>query len=98
MSDADVVLLLEKMEELLRQEPFPLEPEAIATWRVRFDEAVGSAERGPEWAAITARAHGVGRRVVEVVSDLQLQRDELKRQIDLQTLGERALKGYKPPS
>jgi hypothetical protein len=96
MSDADVSRALATMEALLEQEPFPLEPEAIAAWRAGFEGAVASAERGPGWELILTRAHAVGARVAAVVANMQVERDELRRQIGLQSQGGRALRGYRP--
>ncbi len=93
MSDREVVFALDALEQLL-QGDF-LEPDAIAAWRGGFDQAVLSATRGPEWAAIVARAHALAKNLDARTEALVAQRELLRRELDLQGQGARALKGYK---
>lgn len=94
MSDLDLVTLLDAMDQLLR-ESLP-EPEAILAWRERFDAALLTAERGPGWAGIVARAHALAQKLDLTAKDLSEQRDQLRKELNLQAQGARALKGYKP--
>ncbi len=93
MSDREVVLALDALEQLLQGE-LP-EPEAIAAWREGFDQAVLSASRGPGWAAIVTRAHALSKSLDARAEALAEQRDLLRRELNLQGQGARALKGYK---
>ena len=95
MSDREVLAALEAMEQLLLRQD-PVESEALAGWRKTFDEAVATAERGPDWAEIVARAHLLAKRVDAATETLSVRRDELRTELNLQSQGIRALQAYKP--
>lgn len=94
MSDLEVVSALDAMEQLLLGDF--MEPELIIAWRQRFDAAVATAERGAGWPGIAARARELSGRLDTATKILSAQRDELRKELDLQAQGTRALKGYKP--
>jgi hypothetical protein len=94
LSDQEVVSALEAMEQLLHDDS--VEPEAIAAWQKRFDAALVSAERGPGWDTIVARANKLAARLDAVTLILSEQRDQMRKELDHQAQGARALKGYKP--
>lgn len=96
MSDRDLARILDEMEEMLRQEPFPEAPEAIEAWRLRFADAVASADRGPEWEALAKRARELGKRVEILLEELSRKRDALRLELDHQAQGSRALRAYRP--
>jgi len=93
VSDQDVVDALDALEQIL-QGDF-LEPEIVASWRGSFDGALASATRGPGWAVIAARAHALAARLDTRTEALVEQREILRKGLDLQVQGARALKGYK---
>lgn len=94
MSDSEVVAALEAMEQLLRG-GF-VEPEILAAWQQQFDAALASAERGTGWSPIVARARDLAGRLDAAAELLASQRDQLRKELDLQAQGARALKGYRP--
>ncbi len=94
MSDLDLVLLVEDLEQ--RLEAGEVEGEELAAWRSRFDEALTTVERGPEWPAIVARCKALALRLDAEADRLSIERDRLRSEMDLQAHGARALKGYKP--
>lgn len=96
MSDADVLRLVEEMERLLEADPGNLDGDLIAGWHERFLVACGSAERGPAWAGTVLRAKAVADRVESLVQVLSRQKDLLKKEMEAQAVGQRALKAYKP--
>lgn len=95
MSDQEVITALEAMEQMLLRGD-PVEPQVLADWRKDFDAAVATAERGPAWAEIVARAHRLAGQVDTAAETLSVRRDELRRQLSLQNQGARALQAYKP--
>jgi len=94
MSDQDVVHALESLERMMQAGD--LDADTLASWRERFDAAMASAERGPGWAAIADRAHIMGKRLDLAIVELSIRRDAIKEELNLQAVGGRALKGYKP--
>ncbi|WP_306590690.1 hypothetical protein [Geothrix sp. 21YS21S-4] len=95
MSDRALQSLLDELEQLL-QAPDALEGDVIAAWQARFDAAVAGAERGAEWPQLVARAHALGTRLDAAAERLSQQREGIRREMQLQGQGARALKGYKP--
>ncbi len=73
-----------------------MDPEALAAWRAAFETLRGSAERGPAWPALVARAHLMAARMEAAANLLAEERDQLRKELNLQAQGSRALKGYKP--
>lgn len=94
MSDADLICSLDALERLLQNDS--LEPEIISAWREQFDAALASADRGQEWPRIVTRAHGLSARLDTTTKILSAQREQMAKELGLQALGARALKGYKP--
>lgn len=93
MSDADLSRALDDLEQLLRDD---LDPAAIVAWRRRFDAEVASADRGPGWPQIVARAHDLAGRLDAAAQALADQLAQVQKELALQDQGSRALKGYKP--
>lgn len=94
MSDRDVSIALDAIERLLAEgDP---QAEALAACQGSFDAALATAERGPEWPALTTRARGLSERLNELVGVVSAQRDQIKRELLQQGQGSRALKAYKP--
>lgn len=96
MSDVEVLRLIEEMETLLETDAPAPDPERVAEWHRLFLAACASAERGPGWPGIVQRAHTIAGRVGDLVTALSVQRDGLKREMETQAMGQRALKAYKP--
>lgn len=96
MSDRDLALVLDEMERMLEEQPFPEDPEAIEAWRLRFAEAVASADRGPEWESLAVRARDLGRKVEHLLEHLNHKRESLRLELDHQAQGSRALRAYRP--
>lgn len=93
MSDSAVAEALADMEAALAGE-VPPTAESLAAWRVRFDEAVATATRGPEWGALVARAQALSGRVAQLSATLEARREEVRRELAHQAAGNRALKSY----
>jgi hypothetical protein len=93
MSDVSVAEALEALERELATGVVP-EARVLAEWRARFDEAAESADRGPEWPALVARAHALAAQVDRMALALTQRRDEIRRELERQAAGNRALKGY----
>ncbi len=96
MSDRDLALVLDEMERMLEEQPFPEDPDAIEAWRLRFAEAVASADRGPEWECLASRARNLGRKVEHLLVHLNQKRESLRLELDHQAQGSRALRAYRP--
>jgi hypothetical protein len=94
LSDQELVSALDAMDQLIRDGL--VEPEVILQWRQRFDAALATAERGAGWSQIVARAHDLSATLDIAVKTLSDQRDQIRKELDLQAQGARALKGYKP--
>jgi len=95
MSDAEVLRLIDEIEGYLKPGSSAIDPATIAAWQERFRTAVASAERGPSWPDIAAKAHAIAGMVDSAVTTLLVQRDDLKRELSAQALGRRALKAYR---
>lgn len=96
MSDQDLARILDEMDRMLGQRPFPEDPEAIEAWRLRFAQAVASAEHGPDWERLALRARDLGKRVESLLDDLNRERERLRLELDHQAQGSRALRAYRP--
>lgn len=96
MSDRKLLDSIKAMEDRLEADPSTLDAETLEAWNREFKTEAGSAERGPEWPAIVARAEALSQRIQAVTRELLLRREELKRELGTQTVGQRALKAYDP--
>jgi len=96
MSDLDVLECLASMEALLAQEPFPLDPGGLDAWQARFEQALASAEQGPQWESIRIRAREVHHQLMHRLGLLETERDQVRAELSLGAQGARALKGYAP--
>ena len=94
MSNRDVVLALDAMERML--DAGEVHPPGLEPWQARFDAAMASAERGPDWAAIAQRSHALGRRVDLALAGAMAERDAIRKELHLMARGSRALRGYSP--
>jgi hypothetical protein len=94
MSDARVLAFIERMESWIGDPDLVIEPELLAEWNRDFSEALATAERGPGWPQLVARAHALGDRVQGRAVVLSQERDLLRVELDAQAQGDRALKGY----
>lgn len=93
MSDADLIQALDDLERLLQDD---LDPAGITAWKTRFDTEVASAERGPGWPQIIARARDLAGRLDAAANALSDQLSQVRKELAVQARGERALKGYRP--
>ncbi len=93
MSDRAVAEALDDMEAALGAATVPT-PEALAQWRLRFDAAVTTAERGPGWDGLVVRAQELSERLRHLSLALAERRDEVRRELEHQAAGNRALKSY----
>ena len=94
MSDQEVRLALDAMERMLQDGVWSAG--TLEVWRERFDAAMASAERGPEWAEIANRSRSLSRRLDLALTGVLADRDAIRREMSLMAVGGRALKGYKP--
>lgn len=94
MSDAGLRAAIERMEGWLADPSALPGPEALEGWNREFREAQASAERGPGWAELIARAHALAPRLEARTAILVTEREALRQEMDVQARGDRALKGY----
>ncbi len=94
MSDADVLRVIEEMDVLLQSELPDLGPQVLEDWQLRLEAALATAERGTAWPRIVEHAHATAQRVFGAVGELGRLKDEVKRELDQQVVGSRALKAY----
>lgn len=94
MSDQALSALLDELEQLLGAgEP---EGPAIADWHERFRATMATAERGADWPEIVTRCHRLALQLDQAADHLSAAREGIRRELDLQGQGARALKGYRP--
>ena len=93
MSDQALLEAIEALEGALASGAAP-DPAFLAEWRIRFDEAARTADRGEEWPSLLARAHTLAAQVDRLSQSMALRRDEIRRELEHQAAGNRALKGY----
>lgn len=96
MSDADILRLIEEMENRLSEQMPEDDPDAIADWHRRFLAAMATAERGGHWPDIVQRSHAVAGRIEGLVSELEVRKESLRKEMETHATGRRALKAYKP--
>ena len=94
MSDQDVCLALDAMEQLLQDGD--LSAGTLKPWQEQFDAAMASAERGPGWAEIAERSHLLGRRVDLALAGVLADLEAIRREMCLMAIGDRAIKAYQP--
>lgn len=94
MSDADLRAALECMEAWLADPAAMPAPEALEDWNRRFREALADAERGRDWEELVSRARSLAPRLEARTAALIAEREVLRREMDTQVRGDRALKGY----
>jgi hypothetical protein len=66
----------------------------LATWNQQFNAALGTARRGDGWQELVAHAHRLAKEVDARAAQLAERRDVLKQELEVQAIGDRALKGY----
>jgi len=93
MSDATINLLIDEMENHLRETELP-DPDYIAEWNAKFRAEVETAERGTDWESIVVRAHTLGEAIQARIGGLNYEREQLRHELGIQAQGQRALKGY----
>jgi hypothetical protein len=94
MSDREVCASIEQMEAWLADPAWDPDGDALAEWNQAFLAAVATAERGPGWEELMIRAHALPKELERRTAQLEVRRDALKRELDGQAVGTRALKGY----
>jgi hypothetical protein len=95
MSDAGVLRLIEEMEALLLDEATPPAAEALDRWQRAFEAEAAGAERGPGWPGLVQRAHALAGRIDVRIGALNLQKAAIRKELEDQATGQRALKGYR---
>jgi len=93
MSDAAVGALVAEMEQYLKDTEIP-DTDYIAGWNEKFHAAVDAAERGPGWQDTVERAHALAEALQNRIGGLAYEHEQMKRELNVQALGQRALKGY----
>ena len=96
MSDGRVQASLDDLERLLATLVDDPDPAAVAAWHAGFKAALAGAEKGPQWAALIARAQDLGRRLDEQMRHLEAIRGAVRQELLAREKGSRALKGYQP--
>jgi|GEM_PF-1150536 len=93
MSDGAVGSLISEMEKYLKETELP-DIDFIVSWNEKFHAAVDAAERGTGWQDIVDRAHVLGEEIQKRIGGLNYEREQVRREMEIQSLGKRALKGY----
>jgi hypothetical protein len=93
MSDVAVNGLILEMEKYLKDTE-ALDLDYVSGWNQRFGAARDAAERGPGWQETVERAHALGEVIQKRIGGLGFEQEQLKRELNVQALGQRALKGY----
>jgi hypothetical protein len=94
MSDAGVLLEIERMETWIQDPRSMPGPDELGAWNRALQAALASAERGPGWPALVTRAHALGARVQDCTALLGAERDQIHTVLEAQERGGRALRGY----
>ena len=94
MSDRDLDALLNELERMLQEGT--ADGEVLAGWQARFDNALATAERGDGWPGILERSRSLAGRLDREADRLTQERERLRRELEFQGQGARALKGYRP--
>jgi len=96
MSDQDVFRAIEELERYLQVDSSMLDALQLDTLHHRFQEAVATAERGDSWSEVVARAQAVQEALKSRLAGVIGQRDAIRRELEGQVAGQRALNAYKP--
>lgn len=94
MSDGEVLAAIEQMEAWVGQAAWVPDPGALEVWNTSFLAAMASAEKGPGWADLMARAHAVGRLLEARTGQVEQVYESIKTDMKAQEQGLRALRGY----
>lgn len=92
-ADQAVSQLIQELEDHLHETEIP-DSDYVAEWNKKFNAAVAVADRGPEWKKIVERSHAMSVAIQTRVSALTYEYEQMRRELSLQSTGQRALKGY----
>jgi hypothetical protein len=85
--------LIQDLENHLKETEIP-DTDYIAEWNEKFRAAVETAEHGADWKSLVDRAHALGEVIQKRIGGLNYERDQMISEMNIQTSGQRALKGY----
>lgn len=94
MSNACLLAALDEMESWLADPIWEPEPEALAEWNIRFQQALGKAEKAEGWQEIAKRAHALGYQLEQRLQPFVQLRNEIKFELNSLESGNRALQAY----
>lgn len=94
MSEADMEMILARLESWFHDADGLPGPDALAQWQQDFQAAFRLADRGSGWSDLVERAHRLGAEAEARAAALAVQRDHIRQELELQGHGGRALKGY----
>ena len=92
-ADQAVCSLILELESHLQEAEIP-DSDYIAQWNKKFNAAAEAADRGPEWEKIVECAHALSATIQTRVGALTYEYEQMRRELSLQSTGQRALKGY----
>lgn len=95
MSPPEVMGLLDELEGRLAAEGEDLDPEWLAEWNLRFEQAVETAERSSGWEAVVGRAHALAQRTGLAAEGIASRMRDIQAELSGHAQGRRALKGYR---
>ncbi|HNX94454.1 MAG TPA: hypothetical protein PKL14_04765 [Holophaga sp.] len=95
MTDQDVMKALDDLEHYLAVDQSSWDPAHLEMLHDRFRAAVSGAERGPDWLAIVERAQSIHLVLQGRLASVILQRDAIRKDLEGQEVGQRALIAYK---
>lgn len=95
MSDQDVMKALDALEQYLTVDQSSWDPAHLEMLHDRFRAAVPAAERGTDWPTIVDRAQSIQQVLQGRLASVILQRDAIRKDLEGQGVGQRALSAYK---
>jgi hypothetical protein len=94
MNDTRVRVAIERMEAWLADASWEPDSAALAQWDAEFQSALSQAEKALGWAELMDRAHAAGHQLEARRVVLADALDQVRRELEVQERGNRALKGY----
>ncbi|NTW85108.1 MAG: hypothetical protein HGB30_02980 [Holophagaceae bacterium] len=94
MNDTRVRAAIEQMEAWLADASWEPNADTLAQWDTEFQAALAEAEKASGWPELRDRAHAAGHQLEARRVVLAAALDQVRRELEVQERGVRALKGY----
>ena len=96
MSDQDVSVAFDELQELLSRPTEQQDPQAVAAWHEAFKHALATAEHGPQWESLQRRGKLMEAKLNEQVALLKAVQQTMVQEMGSQSTTRRALSAYSP--